>query len=86
MSVPMPDDSHEVVISSDVAEQAQRVLGVPLQAGDKVRFQVIDGGRTDDDPTSDDQWPPAWFGSINIGETDLGENARQIIRAELHGS
>ena len=43
MSMPAADDAHEVVVAPEVAER----LGVPLHAGDRVRFEVIAGTQRD---------------------------------------
>jgi hypothetical protein len=79
-----PDDSHEFVVAPELAEVAER-LGVPLHAGDRVRFEVVDGGDqvTEGGPASRRSWPPAWIDSINTGETDLGVRAREVLRAEF---
>jgi hypothetical protein len=44
MSTSAEDGPHEFVVAPELAEVAER-LGVPLHAGDRVRFEVIDGGR-----------------------------------------
>ena len=44
MSTPA-SETHEFVVAPELAELAER-LGVPLHAGDRVRFQVINGGAT----------------------------------------
>jgi len=75
----------EFVVEPDLAEVAER-LGVPLQAGCRVRFEVIDSGEDEQAPGEDsprEPWPPAWFGSITTDEGSLGANVRQIMRAEL---
>lgn len=84
MSLPArhDDDSHEFVVAPELAEVAER-LGLPLHAGDRVRFEVIDGEATEGGPASHPSWPPAWVGSIKTGETDLGARAREILRAEF---
>ena len=81
MSMSAPDP-HEFVVAPELAEVAER-LGVPLHAGDRVRFEVISGGEPDGDHSSEGTWPPAWVGSIKTGETDLGVRAREILRAEF---
>ena len=43
MSVHAADDPHVLVVAPEPAEVAER-LGVPLHAGDRVRFEVIAGG------------------------------------------
>ena len=42
MSTSAADGVHEFVVAPELAEVAER-LGVPLHAGDRVRFEVIDG-------------------------------------------
>ncbi|NMH97373.1 hypothetical protein [Pseudonocardia acidicola] len=82
MSMPARhDDVHEFVVAPELAEVAER-LGLPLHTGDRVRFEVIEGGQTDSGPTRREPWPPAWVGSIQTDETDLGTRAREIMRAE----
>ena len=69
MSTSAADGAHEFVVAP--AEVAER-LGVPLHAGDRVRFEVIDGDR--------DATPPrrrlSWLGSVSTGEHTLSERAR----------
>ncbi|WP_344425196.1 hypothetical protein [Pseudonocardia ailaonensis] len=64
----------------ELAEVAER-FGVHLRAGERVRFEVIDGGLTAAGG------PPRghlfdWVGSIEDAEPDLAENARAVLRAE----
>jgi hypothetical protein len=82
MSVHAADDPHEFVVAPELAEVAKR-LGVPLHAGDRVRFEVIQGGLADDGPTRREPWPPAWVGSIVTDDEHLAERARDVMRAEL---
>jgi hypothetical protein len=82
MSMPAHDDPHEFVVSAELAEAAER-LGVSLHAGDRVRLEVIEGDMSDDGPSRQEPWPPAWVDSIHTGETDLGVRARDILRAEF---
>jgi hypothetical protein len=86
MAVPQREASHEVVISSEAAEDAEHILGVEVRAGDRVRFRVIDGEGVSNEPSGGEPWPPAWIGCITTDESDLGERAREIMRAELYGS
>jgi len=81
MSMPAHDSSHEFVVSPELAEAAEH-LGVPLHAGDRVRFEVIEGEQPAT-PSQREPWPPAWVNSIQTGETDLGVRAREILRAEF---
>jgi hypothetical protein len=82
MSVPAADDAHEFVVAPELAEVAER-LGVPLHAGDRVRFEVIQGGADEDGPSRREPWPPAWVGSIVTDDEHLAERARIVMRAEL---
>ena len=82
MSVPAADDAHEFVVAPELAEVAER-LGVPLHAGDRVRFEVIDGGADEGIPPRREPWPPAWVGSIVTDDEHLAEHARTVMRAEL---
>lgn len=82
MSVPAADDAHEFVVAPELAEVAER-LGVPLHAGDRIRFEVIQGGADEDGPSRHEPWPPAWVGSIVTDDEHLAERARSVMRAEL---
>jgi hypothetical protein len=82
MSVPAGDGSHEFVVARELAEVAER-LGVPLHAGDRIRFEVIEGGLSDDGPTRREPWPPAWVGSIITEDDNLAGRAREVMRAEF---
>jgi hypothetical protein len=82
MSIPEPHNG-EFVVPADLAAVAER-LGLPLHTGDRVRFEVIEGGKRDNDgPSSREPWPPAWFDSMKAAEPDLGKNFRQVIRDEI---
>lgn len=73
----------EFVVSADLAAVAER-QGVPLYAGDRVRFEIIEGGKTEHDgPSSKGPWPPAWFDSITTDRSDLSTTFRQIMRDEI---
>ena len=82
---PQPDDGHEFVVAPELAEVAER-LGVPLHAGDRVRFEVIDGdgvtGRTNEPRAV----AAPWVKSIKTDEGHLGARAREIMRAEFSPS
>jgi hypothetical protein len=67
---------------SQLAEVAER-LGVPLHPGDRVRFEVIEGGADQSGPARREPWPPTWVGSIITDDEHLAEHARTILRAEL---
>ncbi len=75
-------NGREFIVSPELANAAER-LGVQLHAGDRVRFEVIEGGGKDSGPASHPNWPPAWVGSITTDEGNLGARAREIMRAEL---
>jgi hypothetical protein len=74
MSVSAADDAHEFVVAPELAEVAER-LGVPLHAGDRVRFEVIDGEQ--DAPR---RRRLSWIGSVSTGEHTLSERAKDDIR------
>jgi hypothetical protein len=78
MSAPTPEP-HEFVVPPEVAER----LGLPWHVGDRVRFEVVEGESGTDGPASREPWPPPWVGSIGDAEPDLGERAREVMRAEL---
>ena len=81
MSVPANEEPNEFVVSAELAEVAER-QGVPLHAGERVRFEVIEGGRDDDsDPPAPDLF--GWIGSIKDADPHLAENARTVLRAEF---
>ncbi len=82
MSIHAADDGHEFVVAPELAEVAER-LGVPLHAGDRVRFEVVDGGLSDNGPGRREPWPPAWVDSITTDDEDLAGRARQVMRAEF---
>lgn len=81
MSAPTPDP-HEFVVPPELADVAER-LGLPWHVGDRVRFEVVEGEGGTDGPASREPWPPSWVGSIGDAEPDLGERAREVMRAEL---
>jgi hypothetical protein len=70
------DGSHEFVVPRELAEVAER-LGVPLHTGDRVRFEVIEGGRSEAAPR---QRRLSWLGSVSSGEHTLSERAKADIR------
>jgi hypothetical protein len=78
MSASAADGAHEFVVAPELAEVAER-LGVPLHAGDRVRFEVIDGGR---------DTPPrrrrlGWLGSVSTGEHTLSERVKDDVRSGM---
>lgn len=68
MSVSASDGAHEFVAAPELAEVAVR-LGVPLHAGDRVRFEVIDGERQ----AAPRRRRLVWLGSVSSGEHTLSE-------------
>ena len=75
MSVSAADGAHEFVVAPELAEVAER-LGVPLHAGDRVRFEVVDGERE----TAPRRRKLGWLGSVSTGEHTLSERAKDDIR------
>jgi hypothetical protein len=75
MSTSAADGPHEFVVAPELAEVAER-LGVPLHAGDSVRFEVIDGERSEIPPRRH----LSWLGSVSSGEHTLSERAKDDIR------
>ena len=75
MSVSPADGAHEFVVAPELAEVAER-LGVPLHAGDRVRFEVIDGERQGGPPRR----RLGWLGTVSSGEHTLSERAKDDIR------
>ena len=60
---------HEIVVTSDRTEDARRLLGVPVHAGDRVRFEVVEEHvsptvpqqrRARDDAPDSARFDPAW--------------------------
>jgi hypothetical protein len=83
MSVAASDDAHEFVVAPELAEVAER-LGVPLHAGDRVRFEVVAGGQAEPrGPGKKEPWPPAWVGSIVTDDDQLASRAHDVLRNEL---
>lgn len=83
MGMPAADGTHEFVVAPELAEVAER-LGLPLHAGDRVRFEVIEGGQHEaGGPGRREAWPPAWVASIATDDEDLATRARDVMRAEL---
>jgi hypothetical protein len=76
MSTSAADGPHEFVVPRELAEVAER-LGVPLHTGDRVRFEVIDGGRSEVAPR---RRRLSWLGSVSSGEHTLSERAKDDIR------
>ena len=78
MSASAADGAHEFVVAPELAAVAER-LSVPLHAGDRVRFEVIDGGQ--------DAAPRhrrlSWLGSVSTGEHTLSERAKDDIRSGM---
>ena len=78
MSTPAADGAHEFVVAPELAEVAER-LGVPLHAGDRIRFEVIDGDRAD----TPRRRRLSWLGSVSTGDHTLSERAKDDIRAGM---
>jgi hypothetical protein len=76
MSMPAGDGSHEFVVAPELAEVAER-FGVPLHAGDRVRFEVIEGGQAQPD---EPRRRLSWLGSVSTGERNLSERVKDEIR------
>jgi len=75
MSMPAAGEQHEFVVAPELAEVAER-LGLPLHTGDRVRFEVIEGGAAPSIPRR----RLGWLGSVATGEGDLSERAKDEIR------
>jgi hypothetical protein len=75
MSVSAADGAHEFVVAPELAEVAER-LGVPLHAGDRVRFEVINGERE----TAPRRRRLGWIGSVSTGEHTLSERVKDDVR------
>jgi hypothetical protein len=78
MSASAADGAHEFVVAPELAEVAER-LGVPLHAGDRVRFEVIEGERD----AAPRRRRLGWLGSVSTGEHTLSERAKDDIRDGL---
>ena len=78
MSTSAAEEPHEFVVAPELAEVAER-LGVPLRAGDRVRFVVVDGERSDKAPRR----RLSWLGSVSSGEHTLSERAKDDIRSGM---
>ena len=78
MSTSAADGPYEFVVAPELAEVAER-LGVPLRTGDRVRFEVIGGGRSEAPPRR----RLSWLGSVSSGEHTLSERAKDDIRSGM---
>ena len=78
MSVPAADGPHEFVVAPELAEVAER-LGVPLHAGDRVRFEIIAGEGSD----APRRRRLSWLGSVSTGEHTLSERAKDDVRTGM---
>jgi hypothetical protein len=65
---------HEFVVAPELAEVAER-LGVPLHAGDRVRFEII-ASEGSDTPRRR-RW--SWLGSVSTGEHTLSERTKDDL-------
>ena len=80
MSMPAADGPHEeFVVARELAEVAER-LGVPLHAGDRVRFEAIAGGG----PDTPRRRRLSWLGSVSTGEHTLSERAKATSAPGWH--
>lgn len=75
VSVSAAGGAHEFVVAPELAEVAER-LGVPLHAGDRVRFEVVDGGRD----AAPRRRRLGWLGSVSTGEHTLSERVEDDVR------
>ncbi|MHA6785705.1 hypothetical protein ACVGOW_32615 [Pseudonocardia saturnea] len=72
------DGAHEFVVAPELAEVAER-LGVPLHAGDRVRFEVVEGGRD----CAPRRRRLDWLGSVSTGEHTLSERVKDDVRSGM---
>lgn len=72
------DGAHEFIVAPELAEVAER-LGVPLHAGDRVRFEVLDGDREN----APCRRTLGWLGSVSTGEHTLSERLNDDVRNGL---
>lgn len=75
MSMSAADGAHEFVVAPELAEVAER-LGVPLHAGDRVRFEVVEGDRD----TTPRRRRLSWLGSVSTGEHTLSERVKDDVQ------
>jgi hypothetical protein len=75
MSVSASNGAHESVVAPELAEVAERI-GVPLHAGDRVRFEVIDG----EGEAAPRRRKLGWIGSVSTGEHTLRERVKDDVR------
>lgn len=85
MGMPSHDGPQEFVVADELAEVAER-LGVPLHAGERVRFEVIERDHAGAAPAGREPWPPAWVGSITTDDEHLGARVREVMRTEFDRS
>lgn len=78
MSMSAADGSHEFVVAPELAEVAER-LGVPLHAGDRVRFEVVEGGRD----TAPRRRRLGWLGTVGTSEHTLSERVKDDVRSGM---
>lgn len=78
MSTSAADGAHEFVVAPELAEVAER-LGVPLHAGDRIRFEVVEGIR-DSAPR---RRRLGWLGSVSSGEHTLSERVKDDVRSGM---
>lgn len=78
MSMSAADSPHEFVVAPELAEAAERP-GVPLHAGDRVRFEVINGDGAD----APRRRRLSRLGSVSTAEHTLSERAKLDIRTGI---
>lgn len=78
MSTSAADGSHEFVVAPELAEVAER-LGVPLHAGDRVRFEVVEGDRD----TTARRRRLGWLGSVSTGQHTLSDRVKDDVRSGM---
>jgi hypothetical protein len=83
MSITADDGAYELDVAPELAAVAER-LGVPLHVGNRVQFEVSEGGLADGGtPTRHEPLPPAWVDSIVTDDEQLAAHAREVMRAEF---
>jgi hypothetical protein len=73
------DIPHELVVDGPLADELER-RGVHVQAGDRVRLELVGEVAQADEQTA--AWE-AFVGSFTTGEPDFAERSEEILRAEL---
>ncbi|MBN9096704.1 MAG: hypothetical protein J0I49_01095 [Pseudonocardia sp.] len=78
MSMSSAGGAHEFVVAPELAKVAER-LGVPLHAGNRIRFEVVDG----DWDTTPRHRRLGWLGSVSTGKHTLSELLKDDVRTGL---